>query len=482
MYYQLFFSLIIFAAPLAAMVGGQIEKLEALKQQVLHYPSAERQDFKNKLLIEFIVFSQPYSNLTKHLFIEWLLKHGANRNQILGREPWESLLQYLVEHQKIDLIKLFLQYKNTDLTLRDSKGNTPLHMAKNLDIVQLLLTKGADPNAQNFSGDTPLHKAINYINDDIVKLLLSHGADPFQSNAEGNAFDATIGMLVDVDKSVELQREIGDWPEYRQRLINILQLLLNRVKNSSKYLMLSLKRPESSFAGLGERQKAGMAQIFQNRILAELIGEETYKKVIYYIKESKLPPAEEPLTEIAVAQCQPITVTPGSISRWAPGKPIKVLPKPLPSTSGEAPSSPPSAGGYDPVPLVVPLVAPRAVGQQFNKQLLVAVGAALAAGGYGIYKYLSTSVPTINDKDELNEQLITALTNKQYDYAYRLAKHNPQALSANKQQAKENLKDLINQAELELINEPYTRWDTLTRPVAATQLRYLADLLGLIES
>lgn len=44
--------------------------------------------------------------------------------------------------------------------------------------VRLLLSRGADPNAQDWWGDTPLHWACRLGREDLAKLLIEHGADP----------------------------------------------------------------------------------------------------------------------------------------------------------------------------------------------------------------------------------------------------------------------------------------------------------------
>jgi len=75
--------------------------------------------------------------------------------------------------------------------------NTPLETAifnDSVEMVQLLIEFGADPNQQNkisygrdggYGGDTALHAAVSASSAKMVKLLLAHGADPDISNANG---------------------------------------------------------------------------------------------------------------------------------------------------------------------------------------------------------------------------------------------------------------------------------------------------------
>lgn len=81
------------------------------------------------------------------------------------------------------------------VNVRDSNGQTPLHIATDrnqVEMVRLLLEKGADPNARNKGGTleetsvpggwSPLHLAAMDIHDyaksgAIAELLIAHGAD-----------------------------------------------------------------------------------------------------------------------------------------------------------------------------------------------------------------------------------------------------------------------------------------------------------------
>ena len=73
-----------------------------------------------------------------------------------------------------------------DLNTRDSNGNTILHIAINLGMLEVarsIIQDGGDIHAINRWGSTPLHAATSSYNADCVELLLEHDANP---NAKDN--------------------------------------------------------------------------------------------------------------------------------------------------------------------------------------------------------------------------------------------------------------------------------------------------------
>ena len=52
-------------------------------------------------------------------------------------------------------------------------------------MVQLLLSRGFNPNTQNMDGNTALHYAVNNGQSKIVDSLISHGADEKIVNNQG---------------------------------------------------------------------------------------------------------------------------------------------------------------------------------------------------------------------------------------------------------------------------------------------------------
>ena len=68
---------------------------------------------------------------------------------------------------------------------KDASGRTPLHYASNsgnMEIVNILLTGGADVKATDPDGFTPLHWAASAGQADAARALIKAGADP---NARG---------------------------------------------------------------------------------------------------------------------------------------------------------------------------------------------------------------------------------------------------------------------------------------------------------
>jgi ankyrin repeat protein len=51
------------------------------------------------------------------------------------------------------------------------------------ELIQFLLSSGANPNLRDFDGDTPLHFCED---PEVAEFLLSHGADPTVVNNEGD--------------------------------------------------------------------------------------------------------------------------------------------------------------------------------------------------------------------------------------------------------------------------------------------------------
>ncbi|KAF9901634.1 hypothetical protein BX616_002193 [Lobosporangium transversale] len=164
--------------------------LEAMKLLVKYGAALDRGDH-NGITVLHLVCEQ-YPNPTEA--IVFLTKAGADCNSRDGkkRTPLMALLQnshiastkVLLESMRV-LFKFGAQIKVVD----HQQQRTPLHYAiqhckEPAPVIELLLKKGADVNAQDSKKSTPLHLVLERMdNEELVQMLLLYGADPSIKNS-----------------------------------------------------------------------------------------------------------------------------------------------------------------------------------------------------------------------------------------------------------------------------------------------------------
>ena len=132
----------------------------------------------------------------------------VNSTDFLGRPP----LQNPCWDGNIPMIQLLIS-KGADVNAQNRDGVTPLHSAVSKGdprAIKLLLEKGANVNAKNKNGETPLHVAaeFHFINTDVADLLLRYSTDPAAKNNWGKTpLDVAIkervrGPMVDLLRAV----------------------------------------------------------------------------------------------------------------------------------------------------------------------------------------------------------------------------------------------------------------------------------------
>lgn len=110
--------------------------------------------------------------------IECLVNAGADLDIRYGKEgkSCTHLLEDNFRTNLIDVIKLIIE-KGAEVNIADHESRTPLHyaaMAKNVEMVMLLLEGGA--NLPNPEGGAPLHCLAKDYNIETMELLMKNGA------------------------------------------------------------------------------------------------------------------------------------------------------------------------------------------------------------------------------------------------------------------------------------------------------------------
>ncbi|KAK9870822.1 hypothetical protein WA026_009784 [Henosepilachna vigintioctopunctata] len=115
--------------------------------------------------------------------------------------------EHRVHLENSDSLNYYLD-NGGDITERDEKGNTLLHVtifynkddeSKNGPLIEILLRRGADVNAKNMFCETPLYLAIWHSNDVALSLLLAAGAELVFKSENALHLAAEVGYVRNVE-------------------------------------------------------------------------------------------------------------------------------------------------------------------------------------------------------------------------------------------------------------------------------------------
>lgn len=115
-----------------------------------------------------------------------LLKNPKLDPNSRGLNGVTALASYVWREQK-DVVQNLLD-RGADVNAQDNDGDAPLHGAAqsgNVEIIDMLVAKGASLNLKNKQGGTPLMWAAVFGHDEAARRLLKHGADASLKDVEG---------------------------------------------------------------------------------------------------------------------------------------------------------------------------------------------------------------------------------------------------------------------------------------------------------
>jgi ankyrin repeat protein len=156
------------------------ERRDAFEKELLSTPEfcqyvIDNPDAIKNIIQEFNVLNSEYTSTIQAKYTM------INSTILKTKKMIEAVTNGIVESEIEDFkhyLKMNPHIVNMKFTVREF---TPLSLAiinGQLEIVQLLLVNGANPNSQNIDGCTALHVAATKSNPAITKALLQKGADP----------------------------------------------------------------------------------------------------------------------------------------------------------------------------------------------------------------------------------------------------------------------------------------------------------------
>ena len=213
---------------LAALWGKHIKVAEFL---IEHGANIDAQGSENQTPLHKVI---QWSNDAVFDAMQFLLKHGADVNA--RRDDLSTPLHLAASMGSFKAAQMLLSH-SADVDSRNVTGKTPLHLVPDiyipvfddtrrypllqrswggLGVAQLLLERGADPNAQDDDHITPLHLASEHGSLEITRVLLDHGAKVNVANKRG---ETPLHQVLHGSKSKNL---------YYSNHLGVARLLLER--------------------------------------------------------------------------------------------------------------------------------------------------------------------------------------------------------------------------------------------------------------
>ena len=115
------------------------------------------------------------------------LDTAQDRADEIGTDNENVSLHTAAEEGNIDIVRLLIE-RGAEVDSRDDAGHTPLHEASrsgHVEVARALIDYGADINARDRYQWTPIHTSANEGHDELLELFLERGVDIHARGDEG---------------------------------------------------------------------------------------------------------------------------------------------------------------------------------------------------------------------------------------------------------------------------------------------------------
>ena len=156
------------------------KKRGKIKGSVKEYSQDFMTTFDKRMVIEKYIRTSDTKVLRMLLELN-IIRPNHKLNELKG--DYDSLFDYAIKYQVINVIRMFLKYE-CNINVLNESGKTPLMLCVqgiermiDMTILDLLLENGADPNKEDYSG----YIAMDYINNSYMKHIIEDTLRDFGS-------------------------------------------------------------------------------------------------------------------------------------------------------------------------------------------------------------------------------------------------------------------------------------------------------------
>ncbi|RZC83791.1 hypothetical protein C5167_046581 [Papaver somniferum] len=136
----------------------------------------------------------------------------ANAARNIKDDDGVGIVHFAAREGKLDILRYLIEELGLDVNTKDKNGESPLlnaTMCGDMNTVEYLLGKGADPETSNFKGYTPLHGAALKGYTDIVTKLLSRGVNVNALCENGTPLDMAVNF--DQFEAAQENQKLVSW-------------------------------------------------------------------------------------------------------------------------------------------------------------------------------------------------------------------------------------------------------------------------------
>ena len=175
----------------------------------------------------------------------------------------------------LDAVKARFAERPEDLHEQDNAKNTPLQIASIEgweEVVEFLLSKGAEVNVKNIDGDSPLIDAVENGHIPVIRLLLQKGANARQANTKG--YEPSELAKKDDDSYEEIRELLNEAKEKHTQRVTGIETHDHPNRDGASSRAASAASPRDSPPvgarsppALGSRRRTGRSESTRNDLL-----------------------------------------------------------------------------------------------------------------------------------------------------------------------------------------------------------------------